>query len=243
MAYTLNQVLAKIKAMCLGHKQVRSFSYGLEQDQLTAKTTKYPAVFLVDNGGVISTSGQAATLSWKLFFMDLVNVADHTKENDADVASDVIQIAQDIIAQLNRSENGWVLSGDNNIQLLAEHDNDMLTGVIVDFSIRFPWAQNICAIPTTFNDYTTTGGGGSGSLGVDSRVYDLEYIATGAEGTTLTIPTIAGKKILFISRESGMLYPASNLPDTAEYIWNGAAITLGLATIAGERFLILYRNY
>lgn len=71
----------------------------------------------------------------------------------------------------------------------------------------------------------------------------LKYVATGLEGSTLTIPELAAKKILAIFRETGPLFPVSASPDSVEYIWDNANITLGLAVqMAGERFLIHYRN-
>lgn len=70
----------------------------------------------------------------------------------------------------------------------------------------------------------------------------FKYVATGAEGTTLTIPTIAAMNVLAIFREGACMYEVSATPDSVEFIWDGTNITLGLGvTGAGERFLILYR--
>lgn len=69
------------------------------------------------------------------------------------------------------------------------------------------------------------------------------YRATGSEGATLTIATIAGKNIIMIMRESGPVYEVDASPDEAEFTWDGTDITLGLAVnYANERFLILYNN-
>lgn len=70
----------------------------------------------------------------------------------------------------------------------------------------------------------------------------FKYVATGSEGTTLTIATIAGKYILAIFREGMAMYEVSSSPDSTEFIWNSTTITLGLAANPGERFLILYKN-
>lgn len=70
----------------------------------------------------------------------------------------------------------------------------------------------------------------------------LKYVATGSEGVTLTIPALAGKIILLITRENDILYDTPSAPDTTEYIWTTPNITLGLATIAGQRFKIIYGN-
>jgi hypothetical protein len=67
-----------------------------------------------------------------------------------------------------------------------------------------------------------------------------KYVAIGSEGTALTIPALSGKTIQSIAREGMVMYQVSSSPDTAEFIWDGTDITLGLATNPGERFLILY---
>jgi hypothetical protein len=234
---TLNQVLKRIKLIALSHKQVRNFQQGLVSDFLTDKTTLYPSVFLQDNGGKISTSAHATTLSYKLFFIDLVNLSEETKGNEQDVQSDMLSVAQDIIAQMNNSNyDDWALSVDNNVEFVVEEYGDMVAGCIVDISIRTMFKQNVCEVPSDLTDYVTTD--------IDMKtVYDIAYIATGTEVTNLSVPEIVGKRILLIAREGGMMHKVSNLPDSAQYTWNDTTIGLGLPTVAGQRFLILYRNY
>lgn len=234
---TLNNVINRIKSLSLGHKQVRSFYQGLVSDFLTDKTTKYPAVFLQDNGGSISLSGHATILSYRLFLMDLVHVSEESKQNEQDVQSDMVSIAMDLLAQMNSGQfSDWIISTDNNLQLLVENDNDMHAGCIIDISIRIMFEQNICQIPTEITDYTPT----DNSM---KYIYDIEYVATGSEGTILSIPEIVGKKILLITRGSAIIYKVSSGPTSSEYVWNDVIVALGTATTPNERFLILYRNY
>lgn len=235
---TLNQVIKRVEQLSLGHRQVRSFRKGLLGDLFADKTAKYPAVCLQDLGGSISLTGHATTLNYKLFVLDLVNVSEGTADNEQDVESDMVSIAMDLLAQFNNGlYDDWRISTDNALELVAEHENDMVSGCVIDLSIRIMFQQNICQIPTEITDYIPTDN--------DMKfVYDIKYVATGSEGTTLSIPQIVGKKILFITRESSPIYKVSNSPTGSEYIWNDTVVTLG-APVAnpGERFLILYRNY
>lgn len=234
---TLNNVINRIKSLALGHKQVRSFYQGLVTDFLADKTTKYPAVFLQDNGGKISLAGHATTLSYRLFLMDLVHVSEDSKQNEQDVQSDMVSIAMDLLAQMNNGTySDWIVSPDNNLQLVVENDNDMHAGCIVDISIRIMYEQNICQIPTDITNYTPT----DESM---KFLYDTEYVATGNEGFTLSIPEIVGKKILLITRGSAVIYKVSSAPSSSEFMWDDTIISLGTATNTNERFLILYRNY
>lgn len=235
---TLNNVINRIKQIALAHKQVRNFQHGLVSDFINDHKTKYPSVFLQDNGGSIGTTGKlATTLAFRMFIVDLVHVSQDTKDNELDVHSDVISIAMDIITQINSGDyQDWALSTDNNLTLVVEEQSDMFAGCIIDFTIRIMFKQDRCQIPSDLNITDT-----------DMKyVFDVKYVATGNEGNTLTsvaIPEIAGKKILLITRESTPIYKVSSNPDTAEYTWNDTDIGLGAVANPGERFLILYRNY
>lgn len=72
----------------------------------------------------------------------------------------------------------------------------------------------------------------------------LKYVATGTEGSTLTIPQLLGYDILLILRESGPLYEVGASPDSSEFTWDETDIVLGAPVGgAGERFLILYKTF
>ena len=72
----------------------------------------------------------------------------------------------------------------------------------------------------------------------------LTYIATGTEGSALTISALAGYEILAIFRESGPIFEVGSSPDSSSFTWDDTTIGLGAPVSgAGERFLILYRTY
>lgn len=234
---TLNQVLKRIETIALAHKQVRTFRKGLLGDFFADKTSKYPAICVQDFGGNINLSGHATTLNYKLFFVDLVHVSEGTKDNEQDVQSDMVSIAMDVLAQINNGNySDWIVSPSNNLELFVENENDMVAGCVIDISVRIMYEQNLCQIPTDITDYTPT-------ENEMKFIYDIEYVATGSEGTTLLIPEIIGKKILLITRGSAVIYKVSSTPTSSEYMWNDTEITLGAGTNTNERFLILYRNY
>jgi hypothetical protein len=240
---TLNQVINRIKSISLSHRQIRNFQTGLVSDFLTDHTTRYPSVFLQDNGGKISTTGHATTLSYRMFIMDLVNVSEDSKTNEQDVQSDMVSIAMDLITQLNDGNySDWVISADNNLQLVVENDNDMHAGCIIDFSVRIIFDQNKCAVPSDSETGTP--------IDTDMKVYDLIYTATGEEGSILTstgvganVAALNGKKILFATRNNGTIFRVSSSPQSDEFTWDNTSFGAGTTIGAGERFLFLYRNY
>lgn len=234
---TLNQVLKRIKTISLSHKQIRDYRKGLVTDFFADKTAKYPAACLQDLNGNISTSGHASTFNYRLFLADLVHVSADTGSNEDDVLSDMVSIAMDLLAQLNYGGyDDWKVSTDNNLEFFVEREGDMLAGVIIDFSVRIMYEQNVCQVPTEITDYTPTD---------DSMkyIYDVKYTATGTEGNTLTIPDLAGKKIVLMTRGNAFIYKTSSSPASNEFTWNDTDIGLGAVTNPGEPFLILYRNY
>lgn len=236
---TLNQVIKRIQTLALDHKQVRNFYQGLVTDFLTDKTTLYPSAFLQFVNGSLSTAGKAMSVTYRLYLLDLVHLSQDTKANEQDVQSDMIQVMMDLVAQMNYPGfDDWRLSPDNQVTIYAENENDFTTGCSIDFTLRTMFTQNICQVPTVFNEFTPTD--------TDMKtLYDIEFISDGTEGYTLTIPGIKGKRIMLITRGNNILYKVSNNPASSEYTWDETTITLGVPVnpAGGERFLILYRNY
>lgn len=234
---TYNQVIKRIKEISLAHRQVRNFYRGLATDFLTDKTTLYPSILIEERtGAAISTTKNATSFPLRLLIVDLVNVSENAVENEQDVISDMASIAVDMIAQFSNSlYTDWRVGTESPIEFWYNNENDSLGGIMLDVTISVPFTKDKCQIPTI---------GMPVMIDQESKeIYDMEYIATGNEGTTLTISAFAGKKIILLVRESLTQYQVSNNPNSTEFIWDGTNITLGLATNADERFLILYRNY
>lgn len=83
------------------------------------------------------------------------------------------------------------------------------------------------------------------SIGQAKEVFatkKLKYVATGGEGSTLTIPTIQNYSILLITRGMGIIYEVGSSPDSDEFTWNSMDIGLGTPVSTGEKFNILYRT-
>lgn len=237
---TLNQIVERIRLISIAHKQVRNFYFGLPSDFLKDKTTKYASSFLQDAPGVIDITGKQITFGFKLFLLDLVHVSQDAKANELDVQSDMTSVALDLMAEMNHSSyNDWKVSISNPLTLVREEFDDLVAGAVVDFSVSVPYPLDTCVVPTeTLPDPGLI-------IPEDMKlIYDMEYVATGSEGSSFVPPAAVGKKIVLIVRENNPLHKVSNLPDPAEYTWDNASVGLGTPiSVAGERFLILYRNY
>lgn len=245
MGLTLNQVQNRIKAIVTAHKMVRGYNrQGLEVEFGNDKSNLYPAVELLTRPGTIDLSGRITTFGFTMMAEDLVHVSKDTLLNEWDVVSDCIQILQDVFAQMNHGNySDWDVSASNNLDFYFDKDNDRVAGVKIDFSVDVFYTQDVCAVPSDLDitDVITNES--------NYKVYDLKYIASGNEGTTLntgaitSLNVLTGKKILSVIRENSPLHKVSNSPDPAEFVWNDTVFTFGIALNTGERLLILYRNY
>ena len=160
---TLNQIITRARTIATAHKQVRQFDHGGADNFFANKESKYPAVLLEYSAGKINLGGNQSGISFKMSFVDLVNVSEETQANELDVQSDMLSVAEDIFAQMNNQNyDDWRISADNNVSLIFFgggdiFNGDMFAGCSVDFTITYPYRQNICAVPTKIVSYTIGG--------------------------------------------------------------------------------------
>lgn len=236
---TLNQVVKRVSTIANAHKQIRNFYFGNAVEFLTVKKTRYTSCFLQDTGIGYDINAKTRTLNFKMYFLDLVHVATETKANEQDVLSDMLSVAEDLISEFNQSQySDWKVSTGVTGTFVTESLDDMVAGAVLDITIITPFDSNVCVVPTDEIDIPVNE--------PDMKlVYDEKYVADGTEGTTLSVSAVVGKKILLITRENNPLFKVSSSPNTSEFAWNDTVITLNASVPAraGERFLILYRNY
>src|SRR5207253_2722329 len=130
------------------------------------------------------------------------------------------------------SYSDWKVSLTNVLTLVREEFDDMVAGAVIDFSIITPYNLDTCVVPTDpLPELINTD---------DMKIaYDIECIATGLEGLSLSIPEVVGKKILLVVTGNNINHPVSSSPDSSQYAWNNTLLGIGAVTIPNERFLIL----
>lgn len=146
---TINEIIQRVKTICQSHQMVRSFFFGNPSDFLVnVKQRDYVAILLQDAGGAFSPSGNEYTLSFKMFVLDLVHVATDMKTNELDVQSDCLSIGNDLMSLINSHQyDDWALATSVSYSLVAEKFEDMLGGVVIDFTIRTQWDKSYCEAP------------------------------------------------------------------------------------------------
>ncbi len=234
---TYNQVIQRLRVLALSHRQINNFFNGDVIDFLDSEQ-KYAACIVSNRPFSIDAANKVFTLGFRIYFCDLVDISTNARRNEPEVISDMLSIAADFKAMISAAQfDDWVINDLNAGEILTEKFEDYVAGVYIDVDIAIDYLSDTCQVPSDDVIFPNTD---------DMKyVYDLKYVATGDEGTTLSIPEIVGKKILLVTREYSPLYKASAVDNiqSTEYYWNDATIELGLPTQPDERFLILYRNY
>lgn len=145
---SLNQIVRRIQNIAENHQQIRNFYFGSVTDFLTDKTTKYASAFLQDQPGIIDSAGKTVTYPFKMYFLDLENVSEETQANTLDVQSDMLQVAADVVAEIDfHGFDDWEMSGQNSYVLVREEFDDIVAGCVIDLTIITPYVKDICAVP------------------------------------------------------------------------------------------------
>jgi hypothetical protein len=87
------------------------------------------------------------TVDFQMFFIDRL-VAD--LENEREVQSQMLSIAQDIIAQLRFPGFDFTVTNSSDINFVTDSSPDMLAGVTARVLIDVPYAADRCQVPTDF---------------------------------------------------------------------------------------------
>ncbi len=85
-------------------------------------------------------------------------IADNVKRgevNELEVESDIEQICEDVLAQLNHPDYRWNVTSTAKITIRTEKTPKNLTTAEFQVAIRVPKPNNRCAIPFSTNPITT----------------------------------------------------------------------------------------
>jgi len=143
MSLTLNQIVKSIKDYANNHAQIEYVFFGAIYDRLSKQDVKYPALFIdIESSRILAKQTE---LTFGLYFLDR-----QLQETEGlEVMSDMMLIAQDIVAQLRNNVNIWDVSEIIPMNFLTESDPDYLAGAKITLSLTIPNINNRCVIPTT----------------------------------------------------------------------------------------------
>lgn len=147
MAQTLNQIVKTITDLGNAHQQIKSVYFGDIADYLSRGTENiYPSLYFDLTGGNIQD--KSLVLNFSLYFMDRML---HEETNETEVMSDMLEICQDIIAQLRYNNFEFDEGLSATLNFFTEDTPDLLAGVRADITIDIPFIANRCVVPSSYS--------------------------------------------------------------------------------------------
>lgn len=152
---TLNQVIQELKQIAESHAQIKHFFFG-EGVDWTKLVLPYPAVLLQLEAPVRLIRNGGAEIDFSIIVCDQIyetreDVNDPVlRANSTEVMSDMLLIAEDLVALLDGPTTEWVLRSDPvQVQMLSEVqlNQDTTAGVKIDFTLALSNIKDRCAVP------------------------------------------------------------------------------------------------
>lgn len=172
---TLNQLIGNLSDIADKHQLINGFRYGDAWEFYSSGVTRSPEMWVTCTGGTRQTGVTVFDL--------IITLADNSKRGEAaelDIESDLVQIAEDIIAQMRNAEYGWSIDRNGDIPIKIMTEKSPKNFVVAEFSVsvRIKKADDRCSIP--FSSDPTTGAHTNNQL---VTIYNLQ---TNVDITTLS---------------------------------------------------------
>ena len=150
---TLGQVQTALEAIATNHRQINSYGSGELYDIVTSGDTAYPLMYTMLENSTIGS--RVESLVFTILVMDIVKGG---RVNEDEVASDMLEIVKDIIAQLQHPSYTWEFDEQNvTIEPFTERFTDSVTGYSFKVTLLLPFAFDRCVIPYTPTSIPDTG--------------------------------------------------------------------------------------
>jgi hypothetical protein len=143
---TLNQIVNQVKAIAEAHEQINTVYFG-DFDEFLGESADniYPAMYFDVVPSNIST--RTLTLNFTLYFFDRML---SEKVNETEALSDMLSVAQDILAQLMYNEFEFEMSTNVSLTPITEDTPDNLVAWKADISLNLPFTSDRCQVPTSY---------------------------------------------------------------------------------------------
>lgn len=143
---TLNQIVNQIKAIAEAHEQINTVYFG-DFDEFLGESADnvYPAMYFDVVPSNIST--RTLTLNFSMYFFDRMLPE---KVNETEGLSDMLSVAQDILAQLMYQEFEFEMNPSVSLTPITEDTPDNLVAWKADISLNLPFIADRCVIPTIY---------------------------------------------------------------------------------------------
>lgn len=143
MRYSLNQIKIKLEEFATRHQQINEFGFGDISDLLNNKDQMFPQMFAIPRPSAIND--KLIDINLDLLFFDLVK---KDESNEAEIWSDMLQVALDLRAWLQNPEFDDLFSADISVaEPFTDRFDEEVTGWRVPVRFRVIDIKDRCAIP------------------------------------------------------------------------------------------------
>lgn len=150
MPLTLNQVVKRIEELTAAHLQLREHRHGDVVDLIAEQDLLYPVLLTDCSIGRIDRAAKQTFFDFDLLFCDQLHVVSKARENELELFSDLVSIAQDFKAMMEYSEYAdWEITETAPLELLREKLEDIVCAVKMQVTIGARFDSNRCAVPST----------------------------------------------------------------------------------------------
>ena len=149
---TLNQIVENLREIAANHYQIHTFYYGDPHEFYLSGTTNSPEMWVACDSIDRDVKGGVSTFNFNIVIADNVK---RGEVNELEVESDIEQICEDVLAQLNHPDYRWNVTSTAKITIRTEKTPKNLTTAEFQVAIRVPKPNNRCAIPFSTNPITS----------------------------------------------------------------------------------------
>ncbi len=141
---TLNNILNGLNRIATAHRQIDRFGFGDLHEFETSGVTQYPAMFV--EGQPVVKERRLTKYRMRVYLFDKVL---KDESNETEVLSDLIRLAEDLIAEIKPPSWTWYaeLGQTPTIEYDTERTMDWLAGAWFDVEFRLPNKDDRCQIP------------------------------------------------------------------------------------------------
>jgi len=230
---TLNTIQSRLRSLALAHRQINHFYFGDEPEFDAQTDITFPGCFCVILPGSIDRINHLQNYIFRIYFLDLVHVAERTEENETEVLSDMDSVASDFVSMLLNPlyQDDWIVGDVTPTNPVTESLGDMVAGVFIDITLSTEYNADSCLVPADDVEFPQT---------IDmARTKIYKYTATGLEGNTISIPSLSGKYILALWRAMAYKRAIAVAPTDSEKIQVGTVDAGSGQGIVGDGSFIL----
>lgn len=179
---TYNEVINRLQRFAAGHFNLRSFTHGQVDMTEPEKFPEFP--WMHAEPTTVGYAKGSRVFNFIMVFMDLPRDKEDKAWNQSEALSDMVQIAEDLI---NEIENGHTLFGEDVsingnplINVGIQEFTHNLTGATLTVAIEVPNTWDACDIPAswTLGENGETGGPGDGPLLFQKSIIKADGIVT-----------------------------------------------------------------